>query len=597
MCHPGIQNTPDKSGCDTTRLLRDVSLVHTLHVTIARVNMERLLFLRTVLTHWLIIEPGLHAVRAFKLQLASQASRALQVLIVLTPVMIVWIIVIRAFDLTGVPSWTATNPALSVYSRGTGPTPAKATGAPFIDGSVCKREVEIEQGVTRHDCLAPNGATLISLGGKAGWTYTCCVEVEVGSAAFGTLRRVAIEYPWTASAIAGLGPYALPLGVGLGFILITGSVLLARASASAATQLAGSMARGVSNARKAMHVPVLIEHALDAKLSRDEAVIAVHISDLHQTVESRAPLEIESGEILWPRDFPLPSGHHIRAQTVALVQKAEALHPAFIAVTGDLTDLGKEKEMEACISAIREGAATCPIYAVPGNHDLTFNAPTQPDVAFSNLNERLVRVTKYLEEITPRSAQEPFVDYPRLNVMRIGYPHHLTVSVLLLNSNNYPSRHSFSGALGLLGEEQLAAARKSLRGAKGPLVVLVHHHVGLVSSPSSEDNKRWLFMQPKEMAMVALDTGELLQVLQQYARQDPGNKVLVLHGHRHEEVRAVDEQGLVHVYGSPSSTLGTEGVVAAHTLDGVPKISVVRFTSSGEWNVETIPLQWVSSEA
>jgi hypothetical protein len=156
------------------------------------------------------------------------------------------------------------------------------------------------------------------------------------------------------------------------------------------------------------------------------------------------------------------------------------------------------------------------------------------------------------------------------------------VTVIGLDSQRYQSRQILSNAIGWLGNRQAKRLRSILANVSGPVMVLIHHHV---SRPVAKEIGFTDWMQAP--FKIAVDGNVLVDILCGYSVRQAGNRVLLVHGHQHEESFQLCEHngGKVYVYGHPSSTMGieTDGV-----LDGVIRYALVGFTDTGEWTVRTI---------
>jgi hypothetical protein len=162
----------------------------------------------------------------------------------------------------------------------------------------------------------------------------------------------------------------------------------------------------------------------------------------------------------------------------------------------------------------------------PGNHDVNFRQigrlKTRLEVfaAMLNLDEDGRRKGSYDETDVASavarltgSASAPPRGYPKWHEDdAIG------VSVLVLNSNRRASSSPISNALGIVGPDQLKAARTHLaeRNPRNALLFVLHHHILPASSPRLSD-----------LFLVCMDAADVLALAFEC------NASAIIHGHKH----------------------------------------------------------------
>jgi hypothetical protein len=553
---------------------------------------DRLRFVFLVAGYWLVIAPVTAAVLMLR---SSWSSRRRSLLIAAASAAVFSFLVAGihivipnsvnadlAFVRKGPPRLAKCGPNCFEEVRDTAPDyEYLRTGA----RCAVKQEVFPRQSV--QICLADDGVTRVTREGKAGWETQCCTEIEVGSdkTLLSAVRRFEASSPW----LSLLSFILLPFGIGT-FILATVAwtiFLTATWVAIMAPILAFlfSALRGTRNIWLCLRVPRL--HAWQFATELDGSPIIGQISDLHLTKESSLPEEIRALPELWMHKDHELNGNVIAARVSTLLEQLHKYRPMAIAMTGDLTDTGDAVEwkgLREVIRSHREQQQLPPLFLIPGNHDLSFNPPDRPDIS---LQGRLTRESLFASSIAEIGViGEPLVSDNLLpSYKKLGPVH-----VIMLDSNRYPSRHSFSGGLGFFGMKQLQSVSHKLETIEGNVIVLMHHHVAVPKSRSFAS-----------LGTFAIDASHLLTLLRKFSERLPLNKVLISHGHKHREIRAVDQSGRVHVYGHPSSTLGAlrVGSDGISRLDGICRFALIGITSSGNWTIQTHDFYqaWSSTDA
>ncbi|MET3694833.1 metallophosphoesterase family protein [Methylobacterium goesingense] len=144
-----------------------------------------------------------------------------------------------------------------------------------------------------------------------------------------------------------------------------------------------------------------------------------------------------------------------------------------VVFVGDMTDTGSNRAWEKLTEI--SNSLTCPVLAVPGNHDVHFASFNTIDGGYDlfskqSYDSRYVSVK--IRELTS-SYQEG--GYPF--VKRLGTS---PVVIILLDSNRRPCSGPATNALGYVGRDQLTAAEVKLRKIAKPsdnVIVILHHPV------------------------------------------------------------------------------------------------------------------------
>jgi hypothetical protein len=327
-----------------------------------------------------------------------------------------------------------------------------------------------------------------------------------------------------------------------------------------------------------------------------EPVLLRQVSDLHLRLGG-PPYEVEEDPSLWQHNG-LPLNTVARAEDVLRAIAGKGAVP-LLAYTGDVVDLGEEDEWQTFLDLhvrfFSEAGAAPGVLLIPGNHDVCINQGVLPDIS---LQARDVRVGHCLKAIrgTERGDWSPDVRDPEATLERI-FPRtfdivndQMMVRVYALDSTHYQSRYVLSNAVGELGDVQLARLKASLEAYTGPVVVIIHHHVSWAREPNvarrglSETASSWVM----SLFLITLESRPLLRLLRNYARRNPVNRVLLIHGHKHRELfqRYGDGRDTVFIYGHPSSTMGN--VEAGRGLDGLIRFAEVRYTPTAGWDVRSV---------
>jgi len=285
------------------------------------------------------------------------------------------------------------------------------------------------------------------------------------------------------------------------------------------------------------------------------------VSDTHVVTPDAVPVELVHEPHQWPAGAP-PTGRELAARLADVLREIQRRAPSTVVWCGDEVDSGDPREWQAW----REIAELVPGLAhrfVPGNHDICFNPPLAED---HTLARRAVRERAY-QEVAGALGDFPCVD----TIVTEAGP----ATLVLLDSCLHRSRHVLSNAIGRFGAAQLYELARVLERVRGPVLAVAHHHVW-------RDRR---FLEPQAWYETAVDADELVAILGAYRRRDPGNHVLVCHGHRHILAAGlVGEPGAeIAVFGMPSTTLGDKS--SGGILDGLPRYAVAGLRPDGSWGV------------
>jgi predicted MPP superfamily phosphohydrolase len=283
-------------------------------------------------------------------------------------------------------------------------------------------------------------------------------------------------------------------------------------------------------------------HAWNSAPQSPEAqLVLCQISDVHMTSRSHVPYELHGSP-------GAPDTLELRRRLSTVLTEANRLQPPAIALTGDLTDSGDEKEWEqfsAEIALHRTPGTT--LILSPGNHDVQIliehdrEGRRRPiSRADATLPNRAAICRRNLGEI-----EAGYGEFPVTTQIEVGGRR---IEVISIDSCRYESNWLLSNAVGEIGQSQLNTLRARLSGSTNPTIIVLHHHVGWY-----EAHRR----DARDVLMCAIDGRELLIILAEHAAES-GAPVLVLHGHKHMCMRGVfRHHGTeVFVHGCPSSTLG-----------------------------------------
>lgn len=441
-----------------------------------------------------------------------------------------------------------------------------------------KRDIGWSHGKTTL-CVTADGASTVETSvrwppkasGGGHLAVHCCVAIHPNSdqellapvrrffAAHTAIGVVVVLVSWFVGAGAGV-----LLGIALGFGipgLIIVCVWLGRATTTIVR--AGATPRGRQWQVRAGTGPPLI----------------CFVTDLHQCRRGEVPCEIEAGYAEVPVGLSLDCDE-IEQRIATVCRAALADEPAALLLGGDLTDTGDPLDWMV-LSPTLDGvvaeaqARSTRLVAVPGNHDISFNPISTPDLHLVSRTGRVNVFHAMIDERVNRkfgtslfeSDGEPTL--APIPLARAGSSCH----VIALNSCMYPSHHAMSNAVGRFGISQLRRLEGVLRKLHGPVILLTHHHVTMHG------------LGVRELVMSAVDASRFISICERYAAIR-GNDILVLHGHRHEIVNTI-VRDRVHVYGAPSSTMG---VASGNVLDGTRSYARVWHTRDQGWAIERVVL-------
>lgn len=312
-------------------------------------------------------------------------------------------------------------------------------------------------------------------------------------------------------------------------------------------------------------------------------VQVVHLTDLHVTESTPYELLVNADAFDGPQP---PDCDEIDVRLASVLRAASAQSPLAIAVTGDITDSGEEGEWRRVAEVWNREfphRGSPPLWVVPGNHDISFNRGEKPDPSgFARMDREFFY--HYAESVaTGYELTGSIEQFPRVGRIE---GQDTAINVVSLNSCNYNSHFILSNAIGKLGSDQLTLLGEQLKNLRGPLLVLLHHHLAI-------QPERLTLSHPVdsalELAKLPVDALELTHILLGYAKS---NDVLVLHGHQHENLRfyVEDKSGTrVHIFGLASSTMGCvqfNETSGRHALDGVMRIGLVGWNPDTGWQAE-----------
>jgi 3',5'-cyclic AMP phosphodiesterase CpdA len=283
------------------------------------------------------------------------------------------------------------------------------------------------------------------------------------------------------------------------------------------------------------------------------------VSDTHVCAAGESPVELphDPGQWPWARQ---PDADDIAGGLVQVLADVRRRAPQTVIWCGDEVDTGSPAEW-ALLRAVIDSVPQLTHWMVPGNHDICFNRPFVED---HDLSRRAERERAYREHAA-RVAEFPIAD----TIIGDAGP----VTIILLDSCRHASTHVLSNAIGRFGDDQLAALERMLAAARGPVLVVAHHHVWRDAQ----------FDQPEAWFNTAVDADRLAALLRAYSQRARKNQVLVCHGHRHAMTAGTIGDG-VSVVGLPSTTLGDKSVTGQ--LDGVLRYTVAGLRLDGTgWGV------------
>lgn len=257
----------------------------------------------------------------------------------------------------------------------------------------------------------------------------------------------------------------------------------------------------------------------------------LHCSDLHlRYLQGTQLRELCNKRITGALNLVLSrSRAHSASLWESMLQKAQALAVDEIWVSGDLINLGMDREFEACARELQASAMNYRI--VPGNHDI------------------------YLSQGDPQAAFERHFSscFGKTLGEKGSFPYLADLGELALYGLNSSIGRPWFMADGRLGEAQLSLFEDSLRQSRAlgkACVVMLHHPVTDQASRARRD---------------LADRAELARILARHGAD------LVLHGHEHRHYRGKLDgpQGTkisVHGVASATSTLNEVERRAAFTL-------------------------------
>ncbi len=452
----------------------------------------------------------------------------------------------------------------------------------FEDGALCRRFVSSwtdDPGTwgTTTSILDPKNsghtiAVQIERRPTRGNTREQCAEIVPGSTAGELASWRALLgrfYNWARDN--GLAVVLIQRLLPFYLLLAAGTVVIA-------------ICRGVSVARKAARIPYSSEWT---GVESNGYPILIQISDLHLTRQLH-PYEIDQNPSLWTGAMPTVD----RFQSLLAEITDE---PRLLVLSGDLTDLGEADEwvdFGRVLSGHLEQCEQRPnILLIPGNHDVSINIHSRPDPLLRGRRAREAACFEILKTFDDdlwrpkaRHCSSLRTMFPRHAVVPIANLPVAQVRLLALDSNRYRSRFVNSGAVGMFGRDQLVRFERLLLSGSGPVIVVTHHHI--TKAHGTRNTHRASMYE--DWFLLANDASDLLKVLTAYASQGQTNTVLVIHGHKHQELFEAYEGsngGRIFIYGHPSSTMGLAD--PATGLDGHLRFTRIGISSTLQWTVDT----------
>jgi len=291
---------------------------------------------------------------------------------------------------------------------------------------------------------------------------------------------------------------------------------------------------------------------------------------------------------MWPFSRPVDTLDKFR---FLLAQVSAIPTTPVVVISGDITDLGLAAEWEAATCIMQEFERACVsaprLLLLAGNHDISINVSNSPDYWLSKRREREAGFLHLAKRFHPQkqsiaACSSMYELFPSCEPIRLSGGLAPSLRIISLDSNGYRSRFMTSNAIGAFGKRQLRRLEALLFQETGPVIVLTHHHITRAHNLSRQGRAGF-----QSIYLNALDAAELLIMLVDYSMR-PGNKVLVVHGHKHEELfeKYAWLGGEVFIYGHPSSTMGNYDP-ATGLLDEVVRYTEIGFSSRGEWTIRT----------
>jgi Calcineurin-like phosphoesterase len=476
----------------------------------------------------------------------------------------------------------------AVYQRpAIEPRAPYTTAIYFSDGAICVKYADVwvdgpispNAGVQALAAADSRHSVFVKLEPKPGMVTQrhVCTEVIPGSTddPLARWRRFAAHFS-NLSAFGWVGLFIL-LAVVLFVVLYGLGILLI---------VLPSIGRGIRNSWKLWRIPQSTRWNPET-VNPDP--ILLQISDPHITLDA-APYEIEVAPAMWPFSRPVDTLGKFRALLAHV--SANPIAPVVV-VSGDITDLGLAAEWEAATRSMQEFEASCEraprLLLLAGNHDVSINVSKSPDYWLRKRREREAGFLQLAKRFHPQKEQRRITAcnsmyelFPSCESIRTPGPAASLLRIISLDSNGYRSRFMTSNAIGAFGKRQLRRLQALLFQETGPVIVLTHHHVTRAHNLSRQGQAGF-----QSIYLNALDSEDLLTMLLDYSVR-PENKVLVVHGHKHEELFEKYKRlgGEVFIYGHPSSTMGNYDP-ASGRLDGVVRYTEIGLSDGSEWTVRT----------
>jgi len=468
---------------------------------------------------------------------------------------------------------------------------------PLKSGFRCGNWVAIPSLTTRRDCISDSKGFIkvIPRTAEPDWNTFCCTKVVAGSdtETMATWRRVfiwigfpanpgllGIMFVFLLEAVVALVFFIFAFGISIVIFVPIASALTLWRMASALMRLTWVVLRTFRQLKVAEWTPPPLDEA---------DVLLIHLSDLH--ISSSVPYELRVNPLEYSGNIDEVNAIGLKQRCEALLHAALEKDPRAIALTGDLTDTGDDSEWKQLIGIAMDAFKLKPgveVLAVPGNHDVNLNAGERPDVSGQNRANRKWLAGRHLSDLRRKVSSGVSIEEQLLPFTAQLNFNGRVFNVIGVDSCRYESRFILSNAIGKLGRDQLNIIESQLLSCKGPLVVLMHHHLAL---PARRISLLHPITSATELLKLPVDVRPLMKMLLNYSRL-PGNLVLVLHGHQHEELRyRVSDRkgGLVSISGLASSTLGALVPTSPGQnlrLDGIPRFACVGFDNRSGWLID-----------
>jgi 3',5'-cyclic AMP phosphodiesterase CpdA len=337
-----------------------------------------------------------------------------------------------------------------------------------------------------------------------------------------------------------------------------------------------------------------------------------HLSDVH-VVGERHGLRIESGR-------SGPSGNRRFERVLARLAEIHAVDPLdLVVVTGDMTDAGRNAEwVEFQDLLSRYPTLRSIMLLLPGNHDVNIvdranparlDLPTSPfkrlrqmrtlaamahvqgnrtqvmsahrDALGVTLGDALVHDAELIRQFADTGRPGLLARLERLwaDCFPMVVPPAAAdgLGVILLNSNA-DTHFSFTNALGLVAAEQIEAAEAILAAyPRARFVVALHHHLVEYPRPAKALSER--------IGTALINGTWVVRKLKAH-----GDRIVVLHGHRH--IDWIGACGPLRIISAPSPVMGG-------TDDRPTRFHIHRFQPAAAGRLAVLPPQTevVSGEA